>query len=198
MPEVVTDIVVTPAALWVGTLVAALPADTLAVGAAWPAGWTKVGFTKESVKLAYEFDDLEIEIQQSLGPVDSVRIKEGAKFETVLAELAADAIALGWDGTVTQTPAGVGQPGKEELPIGGTATLTKRQWGIEGSYRDEDGALFPIRVFIWKGVATAGGELEFAKADYTGVPLQVKALADMTKAAGSRLFKLQKILEPAS
>lgn len=197
MPEVVTDIIVSPVTVYYGTLAATLPADTVAVGGAWPAGWTKVGFTKESLKAAYEYDSLDVMIQQSLAAVRRRKTKEDLRLETVLAELSADVVNLSWDGTVTQTAAGAGQPGKEELTVGGGAVLTERQWGFEGNYIDEDGALFPVRMFVWKGTATTGGALEWTKSDYVGIPLKVSALADMAKAVGSRLFKLQKILEPA-
>lgn len=88
--------------------------------------------------------------------------------------------------------------GKEELDAGGVSTLTKRAWGFEGKYVDEDGATFPIRLFIWKGTASMNGDLEFGKDDYAGISLQIEALADRTKSLGQQLFKMQKVLEPAT
>lgn len=198
MPQVVTDIIITKADVWSAPVGTSIPADTVAAGASW-SGWTRVGFTKEGVKLAYEFDTADAKIQQALAPVLRRKKSEGVKLETVMAEFTADGLKLAWgNGTVTQTAAGAGQPGKEEYVVGGSPVMDEKAWGFEGSYIDEDGATFPIRVFIFKATAEAGGDLEFTKEDQTGVPLKLAALEDMTKSEGQRLFKVQKILEPAS
>ena len=107
-------------------------------------------------------------------------------------------MALAWGGTVAQTAVGAGIMGKEDYSLGGVATIPEKAWGIEGSYVDEDGATFPIRIFIWKATAEAGGDLSFGKEDYTGIPLKLGALQDMTKANGQRLLKLTKVLEPSA
>jgi hypothetical protein len=198
MPNVVSDIVITPARVYYAAVGATVPADTVAVGGSWGAGWTEVGYTAAPVTFNYSFEELEADIQQSLATVKRTKTAEALAIETTLAELSLTPLSLGTAGTVTATPAGVGQPGKEELVVGGVATLTERMWGFEGAYIDEDAAEFPIRVFVYKGTAVVNGALEFGKAVQTGIPLQIKALADMGKAAGSRLFKISKILEPAS
>lgn len=198
MPEVVSDIIVSPATVFYAPYGEAVPADTVAAGAAWGGNWAKLGYLKAPLAMSYEFDELDVEIEQSLAPVKRVKTSENLTLETTLAELYLDGIQLGSGGTVADTAAAAGQPGKEELTVGGDAALTERSWGFEGSYVDEDGATFPVRVFVWKATAVLNGALEFAKGDYTGTPLQVKALADMTKTVGQRLFKISKILEPAT
>jgi len=196
--EVVSDIVIPNAKVYSAPLGTSLPADTVAVGGAWPAGWVSAGFLKEPLTITYEFDVLEVMILQSLAPVARRKTKEGLSIKTTLAEFTADFLNIALDGTVTQTAVGSGQPGKEEITFGDKATITERMWGFEGSYVDEDGATFPIRMFVYKGNAKAGGDLVMGKEDYTGVPLEIGALSDMTKAVGARLFKIQKILEPGS
>lgn len=198
MAEVVSDIIVTPATVYYAAYGATLPADTVAAGTAWGGTWTKVGYTNAPLSMLYEADELDLEIEQSLAAVDRIKTSEALTLETTLAELYLDGIQLGTGGTVTDTAAAAGQPGKEELPVGGTATLTKRAWGFEGSYVDEDGATFPVRVFVWRATARLNGALEFGKAQAVGTPIQIKAVADMTKTAGQRLFKISKILEPAT
>ena len=198
MPNVVTDIMVSPALVYYAPSSTAVPADTVAAGTAWGGAWVSMGYTKTPLSMKYEFDEVDVNIEQSLAPVDRQKTSEGLTLETTLAELYLDGIALGSGGTVTQTPAGVGQPGKEELPLGGVATLTKRMFGFEGKYIDEDGATFPVRVFVWRATAALNDALEFGKEDSTGVSLIIKALADMTKTDGQRLFKISKILEPAT
>ena len=198
MPEIVSDIIVTPAVVYYATYGATVPADTVAAGTAWGGSWVKVGYTNAPLSMLYEADELDLEIEQSLAAVDRIKTKESLTLETTLAELYLDGIQLGSGGTVTDTAAAAGQPGKEELALGGTATLTKRAWGFEGSYVDEDGATFPVRVFVWRATARLNGALEFGKAQAVGTPIQIKAVADMTKSAGQRLFKISKILEPAT
>jgi hypothetical protein len=198
MPNVVSDIILSPAKVYHAAVGATPPADTVAAGTAWGGGWTNIGFTEENVKLNYEFEEKESRPQQSLGPVRRWKTSEDLTIETKLAELYLDGINMGANGTVSQTAAGAGQPGKEELVVGGTNTLTERAWGFEGQYIDEDGATFPVRFIIWKATAKLGGEMELDKEEITGVPLEINALADLTKTAGQQLFKVIKILEPAT
>ena len=199
MASVVSDIIVSPARVFVGAVGATPPADSVAAGASWGASWAELGFTNAALSFKYSDEQLAIEIEQSLAAVDRVKTKEELAVETMLAELNLDnvAYAIG-SGSVSQTAAGVGQVGKEEFLAGGSRTLTKRAWGFEGSYVDEDGATFPIRVFVWKAVGKLNGALEFNKTAVSGVPLQLNAVADMTKTDGQRLFKIQKVLEPAT
>ena len=198
MPEVVSDIIVTPVIVYYAPLGSSLPADTVAAGTAWGGAWVKVGYTSEPLTAKPAYTAVDIEIEQALTPVNRVKSKESLELETTLAEFYLDGLQLGIGGTVSPTAAGESQPGKEELDVGGVAALDKRMWGFEGSYIDEDGATFPIRLFVHRATAIVNGNLTFAKANPTGIPLQVSALADMTQSAGERLFKLQKILEAAT
>lgn len=199
MPEVVSDIILSPATVYKAPVGTALPADTVAAGTAWGGSWTKVGWTKEPVKFGYSFETLNAKIEQAIGTLRRFKTDEDLKIETVLAELTADGVLLAWDGgAVTQTAAGAGQPGKETLKLGGKVAMAEAAWGFEGAYVDEDGMTFPIRVLIYKATAEAGGDLEFGREDYVGTPLKLAAIQDMAKPVGERLFKLDKILEPAS
>jgi hypothetical protein len=198
MAKVISDIILTPVRILYSALATAVPVDTVAVGGSWGAGWTELGYTEAPLTMAYSSEEYEKEVQSSLAPVKRMRIREGLSLETVLAELDGAQLNLMIDGVLTATPAGVGQPGKEEIAVGGKQALTEKQWGFEGSDIDEDAMTFPVRVFVWKATATAGVSLEFAKEKSTGVSLKIKALADLTKTDGQRLFKIQKILEPAS
>ena len=193
MANVVTDIISSVATLYYSALATALPADTLAVGGAWPSGWLPVGYTKEPIKANYEYDVLDVMIQESLAPVRRRKTKENLTIETVLAELSPTLMNLQMEGVVSTQASG---PGKEEITVGQTPVLTERQWGFEINYIDEDGANFPFRWFIWKATGSAGGEFEHGREDYIGTPLTLAAVADMTKAAGARLAKVQKITEP--
>ena len=94
MPQTASDIIVTGARVFIGVVGSVLPAPSLAVDAAWPAGWRDVGFTLEPTKLMYKFDLLEIFVEQTMGAVRRRRVKEEAGIETVLAEHSAENLAL--------------------------------------------------------------------------------------------------------
>lgn len=198
MPEIVTDLIVTPVTVYHSTYGTTLPADSLAVGGTWPVGWTKLGFTSEPLKLGYAYDIIKLMVEQSLGTVAARKTSEEVTLATVIAEFAGASLERAWNAALTSTPAAPGQVGKEELTLGDDAVLAQKQWGFEGSYRDEDDALFPIRCFVWKGVPSEGGEIEFGKAVLVGTPIKILALHDMTKSAGQRAIKIQRVLEPAT
>src|SRR5712691_8969680 len=98
MPEVISDIVVTAAKLYQSPVGTAMPLDTVDVDAAWPNGWVSVGYTLEPVKAQYTFDVLDVMVQQEMGSVKRIRIKEALKLSTVLAELTAANMALAFAG----------------------------------------------------------------------------------------------------
>ncbi len=163
MPEVISDIVVSAARLFHSPIGTAAPLDTLDVDADWPEGWVSVGYTLEPVKASYTFDVLDVMVQQEMGTVKRIRIKEALKLSTVLAELTAATMALSFAGEVTTAAATSTLAGYEEFSVGGKYELPMAQWGLEGSFVDEDEILRPIRVFVWKATAAAGGGREVWK-----------------------------------
>jgi hypothetical protein len=182
------------AVMWYAPAGEAEPDETtIDFGDAWGGNWARVGFTKAALVFAYEDERAEIMVEEHLGPLDEWRISEHARFETTLAELEADYLALMTEGTVTNTAAGASQDGYEELPVGGTALLTKRAWGIEGLHVNAAGESQPMRLFIARGTAKLNGTLEFSKKtdDYTGMPILIQSLAD--NANSGRMFKFQRV-----
>jgi hypothetical protein len=194
----VSDIITTPCKIYYGTYGATLPADTVAAGGAWPAGWTALGYTKTPLSVSFTRELVEEDIQESLAIITKQAKKEEFMVETTMAEFVLTELLLGWGGANTTTAAGAGQPGMDEMVGGDDTALVERAWGFEGSYVSAAGNVHPIRLFLYKGVAEFGNKLEFGKADPTGVPLKVKANPDMTKAAGQRLYMLQKMTAPAT
>jgi len=198
MPQTASDIIVTGARVFIGTVGSLLPAPALAVDAAWPTGWRDVGFTLEPTKLMYKFDLLEIFVEQTMGAVRRRRVKEEASVETVMAEHTAGNLALAMAATATATAATTLVPGYEEVTIGGDPNLPLYMVGVEGGYNDEDEAFFPIRLFLWLANSADGGTLEYARDKPAGITLKLSALADPTKPRKQQLFKIQRVTEPAT
>lgn len=192
MPNLVGDIIVSPARVLYSPVATTLPANTVLPGGAWPSGWVEIGYTKEPLKFSYTFDALDIFVEQHLGPVGRVKTKEELTLETVLAEFNATNLDVAWDGQPTV------QASDETFEIGDYRFLAQRQWGFEGDYIDGDGDYLPIRAFVWKATAVAGGELTLSKSDTTGVPLKIAALVDTSQTVKERLLKVIRLKEPAA
>lgn len=107
------------------------PADTLALGGSWPAGWVHYGFTEEGVQLNWERDitphyveEQSIEVFNTIG--NSTFSLEFAMAETTLENLR---YAMG-GGTITTQAAASGVIGKKTLVISETPTVFA--FGFEG------------------------------------------------------------------
>lgn len=198
MPQVASDIIITGARVLFAPLSTTVPAPTLAVDAAWPVGWVDVGYTLEATKVTYKFDTLKVMVQQTMSPVRTRRIKEEVTIETVLAEHTTGNLALALAGESTATAATASVPGYETFTIGGDPDLPLKMVGIEGSYADEDGAQFPIRLICWQATVSDGGTLEYDREKPAGIPLKFDVLADTSKARGQQLFQVIRILEPVT
>jgi hypothetical protein len=194
----VSDILVSPVRILRSPTGTTLPADSLAAGGAWPAGWTEFGYTKTPLSVEYAFESLDYDIQESLAAVGRTKIKEELKIETTLAEYNLTNLDLAWDAYLSLTSSGSGVTGKEELTLGDQPEMEVLQWGFEGSYVSAAGNTHPFRVIVWKATSEVGGKLEFGKADTTGIPLKLAAISDMTKSANQRLVKFVKITAPAT
>lgn len=198
MPNVVSDIIVTPVTIFYANTGATLPLDTVAAGASWGVGWTTTGFTLEPLTLNYSFEVFEVRIQQSMAVVRRTRQTEEAGFETVLAEHSATNLALALAGEATTTAAGASQPAKQTFTVGGDPNLPVKMWGFEGDYPSETGDRFPIRAYLWRGTAAEGGEVAYDREEVAGIPLNIMCLADTSKPKGQQLLKIDRITAPAS
>lgn len=194
----ISDLIVTPCRVLYSAAGLTLPADTVAAGGAWPAGWTEVSYTDSPLSVKHVREMVEADIQESLTPIKRAVGKETLEIETSLAEFLPAKLNLAMGGAYSATAAGAGQPAKDELVGGDDASIDERQWGFEGSFIASDGVARPIRLIVWKGVSDVGVELEFGKKTATGIPIKISANPDMGKAAGQRLFKIIKITAAAS
>jgi hypothetical protein len=195
----VANIVKSGAAIWTAPLGEALPGKSVPFGGDWGGNWEKFGLTKEPLTFSYEEERAEIVVEEFLAKVDEKRISESAMFETVLAELSATVLRhVLAQGAVKQVAAGASQVAYEEIRIGNEADIAKRCWGFEGRFLSDQGEQFPVRFFVFRGTCKLNGEMEFSRKsdDYTGVPMQVVALADPDR--DGRLWSWYRVLGKAT
>lgn len=191
----VSDIILGPAKAYYAPVGETLPSEnSVSYGAAWGGNWTAFGYTKTPLSFNYTSEEFDAFVEEALGSVKRIKIKEELTIETTLAELTGGNLYFAMGGTLTPTAAGGAQVGKEELTMGGSGVLAEHAFGFEGLYQTSTGSQFPIRVFVYRGTVKLNGALEFGKSDYPGVALQVKAMSDLTKTLGQQLFLFQKVL----
>lgn len=170
---------------------------TVAYGGAWGGNWARVGFTKAPWTEAYTSEEFDITVEEHLAPVKRRRVSEMLVWETTLAEITAAyrQLAASNQDAVSTVAAGAGQDGYEETGLGDESLLTEKAWGVEMLHVESGGTLQPIRIFMWKGTAMINGNLQFSKktAEYPGIPIQIKALADPTQSEGQRLCLFQRV-----
>jgi hypothetical protein len=194
---VVSNIFKSNAVIWVAPVGTAFPdPDDIAAGVDWGASWDRVGFTAEPVTVAYDHSESEFKVEEFLASVARMTTSEGLKVETVLAELTATYLQLGLEGTVVPTAAASGVAGVEDLVVGNAAHRTVRAFGIEGQYVNASGDTLPLRFFIYRATLHLNAELQFSKHEdkYTGIPVQILALADADNSG--RLFAFQRVTAP--
>jgi hypothetical protein len=198
MPYEAADILITGAHLFYAPLDTAVPADTLGYGAAWGGSWVSVGYTLEPLQLSYRFEITSVMTEQTNSPVKTRRRSEQATFRTTLGEHNSSNLALAMAAQATVTSPGVGQPGKEEIDLGGDTSIPLKMWGAEGLYEDDSGNQFPVRVFMWRAHAAEGADLAYARENPTGIPLNISLLSDFSKVKGKQLLKIQRITAAAT
>ena len=180
---VVANLIKTGAALWYAPLGEALPDETsIGFGDDWSGNWARVGFTNAPLKLLYEDERHEINVEEHLAKVKDFRISEKATMETVLAEMETDYIGLLVDQTTTATAGGASQKAFDALDVGGNVVVAQYAIGIEGFRFDTEATPVqqPVRAFFPIGSFRPNGEIEFSKrADsYVNIPIKIEGFAD--------------------
>lgn len=193
----VTDIIIAPASVYYAPFGEPLPSlNTVDFGEAWGGNWVNVGYTLTPITLKYSQELFTLEVEQVTPPVKRLRTKEELMIETTLAEITAANLGLSMDGTVTTTAAGASVRANETFEVGGKTAITERAWGFEGFFK-YDGASnqyqLPVRWFVFKANSILNGNLEFSKKAAMGIPIQINALADASKAIGKQLAVFQKV-----
>lgn len=189
---IVANIIKSGAVLWYAPVDEDPPSTLVPVyGDPWGGEWVRVGFTKAPLTLAYTSTEAEIAVEEELASVKRVRTAEALTVETVLAELTAAYLQLAGSNQTTGGGAAAtgAQKAYESAGLGGRAALKEYQWGFEGLHITSGGNDEPIRFLIHKGTAMINGNLEFSQKtdDYSGIPIQIKALAKTDESTGEKL-----------
>jgi hypothetical protein len=194
----VANILKSGAVAWLAPTGEAFPDETsIAAGAAWSGNWARLGYTKEPLKLMYEDEQHDIEVEEVLMAVGRKKIGETASIETVLSELIADYLQMALDGAVTTTAAGSGQKGYEQLLAGDDSEKTIYTIGFEGIRYNDSGIALPLRIGFYRCTLRLNGELKFSRRDddHTGIPLQAQALG---RTDAGRPIWFQRVTAPAT
>ena len=189
----VADVIAGPVTLWKAPVGEDPPADTVVAGADWGGNWEKVGYTEAPLSSNYDFTELELKVEQELAIMKRRKTGESLIMETVLLELTAKKLAIVTSGTANSTAAAAAQVGKDELIVGGEYQIDEAAWGFEGIYTDASGNDFPVRSFVWKATAKLNATQEYSSTAWVGIPIQIKALVDLSKAVGQKLWKWQRV-----
>ena len=194
----VADVIAGPITLWKSPVAEAVPDDDVIAGAAWGGNWVEVGYTEAPLSSNYDFVELELKSEQELAVMKRRKSAESLVMETVLLELTASKLAIVTSGTANTTAAAAAQVGKDELLVGGEYQIDEAQWGFEGTFTDSSGNSFPVRAFVWKATAKLNAAQEYSSTAWVGIPIQIKALVDTSKAVGQKLWKWQRVTAAAT
>jgi hypothetical protein len=100
----------------------ALPADTVALGGAWPSTgtniWLPVGATQEGLNFRFQRSTQDVNVEEQLTPVQVNTTSLDISMDMVLSEDSMETMVYAYGGgSIVTTAAGVGQIGKKELTI---------------------------------------------------------------------------------
>lgn len=191
-------LVLSPAIVYYAPLGTAEPANTVAYGVDWAGSWKRIGLTSAPLMCGYRYTTAAAKVQEALAEVNRAKATQEFVVETVMGEVNLGLFPVVWEGTVTHTDAIIGVPGYELFLMGNSNKLTKWKIGIEGKWTDDDGIDRPIRFFVYRATATAGGDLTFDSLNFiAGTPFKVSALEDMSRAANDRFFRILRVVEDA-
>lgn len=196
------DILIGPGKLYRAPVAEANPDEsTIAFGAAWTGGWVNMADLLEGspvvLSIAEEFT--KVYTEQSTAPKNAVRTRREVMIKATLAEHSIANMAILLQGTAEPTAAaGGGQKGFSEIPFGTESEVDFYKWGIEAFRKDATGVNQPVRWFLHKGYIRLSGDINYAKKNPTGIPIEITILGDGSQSAGEELGILQIVTAAAT
>jgi hypothetical protein len=196
------DILIGPGRLYRAPLGTANPDEsTVAYGASWGGSWTDVGDILEGspvvLSMSEEFTDVHTE--QFVAARNSVRTRREIMIKATLAEHTVANLEMLLSSTAATTAAaGGGQKGFSEIKFGSESAVDMYKWGIEALRVDSAGNNQPVRWFLHRGYIKLAGDVSYAKQNPTGLPVEIKILADATQSSGEELGTLHIVTAAAT
>jgi hypothetical protein len=189
------NVLVGPARLLVSPKGTTLPTlDGTVNPITWPAGWVEVGYTEAGTDMTYTPTIKDIMVDEEMAPVQKILDKEKATVTAVLAEATLANLNRAISASImTQSAADVTHAQLATVEVGSGA-LNEVQIGFEGI----NPQTFQRIMIGYRAIAQATVKLTFKRADKTMMQVDFDLLADSTKTAGKRLFKILDVVAPHS
>ena len=195
------DILIGPGCVYYAPVGEANPDETtVAYNTAWGGNWINLGdfLEGEGVALSMAEEFTKVYTERSTAPKNAVRTRREAMITLTMAEHSVVNMALLLDGTAATTAAGASQKGFSDIPFGTNSDVDFYKWGIEGLRKDTADGNQPVRYFFHKGYIRLSGDINFAKQNPTGIPIEITILGDGSQSAGEEIGTLQIVTAAAT
>ena len=171
--------------------VSAIPDQTVLYGAAWPTGWTSVGYTEAGVQINLGRTTQDIPVDQEIDPIVILTTARDIHMTSQLSEeTGANLKAAQGYGTVTTVAASAGVRGMEDYDIpGGVPNVGYYLVAVEGQFQNGEA----FRAALWKTLPASTGAMTITKNGKATIPFTHRALPDATTNP-TRVARLRKIL----
>lgn len=176
------EVLVGVGTLYIGAAKLAAPATVETTPGA---GWTSLGETDGGVTITKTQNIELFSSDQRTGPYKAVRTEEGLEIETNLTSATLEALAYMINGTVTDTPAGVGTIGTRALKLYKGADV--EQWALLFRGSSPYGA-FAGQFYVPVAVGIDDVGMEFTKDGMTLLPVKFTALENPDAATAADRF----------
>lgn len=167
-----------------------IPADTVAYGGAWPAGWTDQGYTDTGIAFTLGRTYQDIMVDQEIDPVVILSTGRDVSVATQFAEFTISKLftALGY-GSTSGVAATSAVQGHDDLVIpGGAPAITNIVAAFEA--QAQDGA--PFRALFYRANLHANTTVNIRKNATAAIPFTARALPD-TSVTPSRVALIRKV-----
>lgn len=184
-PAQISSVLKAGAVIYFAPVGEARPAATVLAGEDWGGDWEPMGLTSAPLVIKHEEEVSELFVEQFPTAVQRNRTSRALSFETTLAEMTADNVALVLNGTkLADVAATASAFGYEAADIGGElcSGIAEYAIGFEGVSCDPTDGQLPVRWFLYRATITLNGDITFSQHsdDYAGFPFLAQALADPT------------------
>lgn len=148
-----------------------------------PAGFDEVGLTQEDAMFGYKVDQKLIEAEQSLGPVATFSVSEGAFIECTVLEQTYTTLQRAFNNVGKESVSG----GDAFYFGGGTAVLTPLQQCVMLTSVQPANPTKFIIAQLYKCAMPQGYEVPFSRTKETKYKLRFQAMADVSRNAGDQM-----------